>query len=133
MAEDHISRTASCVNRAALKRYILELTRTIKPHWQCTRVAGEVFDRYEGVVTGLIVHVSLELEPRISLPAFEKDRITNWSVVRRRLLDYWRGKLKWLVITKVDEVALRHIEDRLRAKIHSDIAAHPTLGHTFKV
>jgi histone H3/H4 len=133
MTDQERQRTITVTNHAAVKRFILDAIRKNRPGLRIDRVAGEAFDFYDASVESLIRSVAADLARRADLPDFPpKERLLAWSAVRDRLIALWRGRLTWIRIAGIDDRILRHMEDRLRAKIRGDVHGHPSVGKTFK-
>ena len=127
------SRSITVTNHAAVKRFIIDTIKRDRPGLRIDRVAGEAFDFYDASVESLIRSVASDLAPRADLPDFPpKERLLAWNAVRDRLIALWRGRLTWIKIAGIDDRILRHMEDRLRAKIRGDVHGHPSVGKTFK-
>jgi len=126
-------RIATVTNHAAVKRFILDTIKTNRPGLGINRVAGETFDHYDATVESMIRLVSFDLAHNPRLPEFQpKERLLAWSIVREKLTRLWQDRTCWLEIKGVKDYILRHLEDRLRAKIRSDVHSHPSIGKTFK-
>ena len=52
------TKNSTLLNRAAVKRFILDSVKTLRPHWDCTRVSDEALADIEAAVrtkiTGLV-------------------------------------------------------------------------------
>jgi hypothetical protein len=46
--------SASLLNKAKVRQYILDTTARLRPGWTCTRVSGEAVDRIEAKLRAMI-------------------------------------------------------------------------------
>ena len=119
----------SYINKSALKEFILQKIRKIRPYWKCNRVSGSVASLYNHRLEVIILnHEKIEKN--------DSQREANLIVkskVKRRMLEVHNKNHPWFKTVSVSDAALDFVELELEKIIIHSIETHPCgLGSTFK-
>ena len=120
----------SLINRAAIKRLILDHAKEKRQGWNCTRVAGEALDNYEAIAGSLLREWTRD--PQEKQGRWDgRAKLLVWSTARTQISNMLARRFPWLTVSRIDDWAIDYLEYRLARRIKSDVEGHRTKGSTF--